>query len=72
MAQFVESSHHFVLPFVEEIHGAILAYCRTSEFGPWTIDAERPSDAFAMNFVRGRWGKGWLGGRYTPLPSIQL
>lgn len=48
---------------VEGIHGAIVAFLRTSEQGVWTVDTEQQSDEFNMHFIRGNWRKTLFGAK---------
>jgi len=46
--------HSFEIPFVENLHRAIHAFLRTSEFGGWEVDETMPSDSYVLNYRRGK------------------
>lgn len=48
---------------VEGIHGAIIAFLRTSEHGAWSADTDQQNDEFNLHFIRGNWKKSLFGSK---------
>jgi len=47
--------YSFDVPAIDGIHAAANAFCRTSQHGVWTLDAEKASDAYVLYYLRGSW-----------------
>ncbi len=60
MPSFDEFNHRLVIPVVDGIHEAIVAYFQTSREGPWECDASKKNTRFAVYFIRGNWGSSIL------------
>ena len=61
MAVHDDVSRTIVLPVVDGIHEAIIAFLQTSEHGVWAPDSEMSSNAFQLHFIRGNWGRSFFG-----------
>jgi len=49
----------FSVPEATDIHQAITAFLRTSEFGECHLDSNKQNDAFVLNFYRGKERTSW-------------
>ncbi|MEQ8786234.1 MAG: hypothetical protein RIC55_08040 [Pirellulaceae bacterium] len=54
ISKLLEWTATIALPPVDKPHEAIHAFLRTSEFGEWQPNPEKESDAFVLNYRRGR------------------
>jgi len=63
------ASNTLDLPFVDQIHPALVAFFRTSQFGEWSADEQSRSDQFELNFIRGKWRNALFGKKRVPLPK---
>ena len=65
----IEWKYVLKIPFHDRVHEVLHAFLRTSEQGEWTPNEEIPSDAFVLNYRRGRWQRRWFGrGEWLPEP----
>ena len=61
MAFHDEFLHTILMPPVDSIHEAIVAFLQTSDCGTWEVDDTVTSNQFVLHFVRGNWTRSFFG-----------
>ena len=61
MAFHDEFLHTILMPPVDSIHEAIVAFLQTSDCGTWEVDDTVTSSQFVLHFVRGNWTRSFFG-----------